>query len=343
MNVMSNIDVKGIRNVLAETIRDSTGEGAEKIAIYGLGGVLGELGWETGKSWGTLPEPEYFITKDDIAEGKTIINKPVITFEEAHELCKKYLIVVYGTSLENQTALLEAIQNDPIEGATVRTMEEVIYRKNADKILAVYDLLEDDFSKATYANILMFRMGKEEQNQEFIRPSTTQYFDFPIFANPFGDELFVDCGAYVGDTLEKYLMLKCGAFRKIVAFEPMDQSFSALSARVERLKKEWAIPDHKIELVHGGIGAKNYQLDLSAVQQDFSDHNLDASTFTLAGNNTTTSDGGIPVYSIDKYFSNEPVSFIKADIEGYEWLMLAGARKTIKRDKPKLALCLYHN
>jgi hypothetical protein len=36
------------------------------------------------------------------------------------------------------------------------------------------------------------------------------------------------------------------------------------------------------------------------------------------------------------------VDFIKADIEGYERYMLEGAKETLKKFAPKLAICTYH-
>ena len=36
------------------------------------------------------------------------------------------------------------------------------------------------------------------------------------------------------------------------------------------------------------------------------------------------------------------VDFIKADIEGYERHMLEGAKETLKKFAPKLAICTYH-
>ncbi|GHT48154.1 hypothetical protein FACS1894102_0550 [Spirochaetia bacterium] len=49
------------------------------------------------------------------------------------------------------------------------------------------------------------------------------------------------------------------------------------------------------------------------------------------------------IYALDDYFKEQRVSFIKADIESYELDMLHGAQNIIKRDKPLLAICIYHN
>jgi hypothetical protein len=50
----------------------------------------------------------------------------------------------------------------------------------------------------------------------------------------------------------------------------------------------------------------------------------------------------VDIYSLDDYFRDIPVTFIKADVEGYEMRCLCGAASVIKRDKPKMALCVYH-
>ena len=51
----------------------------------------------------------------------------------------------------------------------------------------------------------------------------------------------------------------------------------------------------------------------------------------------------IQVDTIDNQCAGERVTFIKMDIEGSERNALKGAVNIIKRDKPRLAICIYHS
>lgn len=46
--------------------------------------------------------------------------------------------------------------------------------------------------------------------------------------------------------------------------------------------------------------------------------------------------------SLDNLLQGRLVTFIKMDIEGSELKALMGAKETIRKYKPKLAICLYH-
>lgn len=48
------------------------------------------------------------------------------------------------------------------------------------------------------------------------------------------------------------------------------------------------------------------------------------------------------IYSIDAKIA-EKFDFLKADIESYEYQMLMGAKESIKKNRPLLAICIYHN
>jgi len=60
------------------------------------------------------------------------------------------------------------------------------------------------------------------------------------------------------------------------------------------------------------------------------------------GSNVSKGDTYIDTVSIDERFISEKVSFIKMDIEGAETEAIRGAMNIIKRDKPKLAISIYH-
>ncbi|HEU4495525.1 MAG TPA: FkbM family methyltransferase [Flavobacterium sp.] len=71
----------------------------------------------------------------------------------------------------------------------------------------------------------------------------------------------------------------------------------------------------------------------------FDENSLDGTVSDKASAGTST----IGIHKIDTVFSNnEKITYLKADIEGFEEEMLKGAEETIKRNKPKIAITSYH-
>jgi hypothetical protein len=60
------------------------------------------------------------------------------------------------------------------------------------------------------------------------------------------------------------------------------------------------------------------------------------SCITANGNST------VKALRLDDYVFEFPPTFIKLDIEGSEMNALVGAKNTILKHKPKLAVCVYH-
>ncbi len=149
----------------------------------------------------------------------------------------------------------------------------------------------------------------------------TQYFDKDLITLS-DKEVFVDCGAYDGDTILSFIdNLKSND----VCFHVY--AFEADSGNIEKLKSN--IKDlMNVEIIPKGVYDKPGTLFF----------NNDGTT------GAHVSDGGekIEVTSIDEVVKDNNVTFIKMDIEGSELKALKGAEKTIKRCRPKLAICVYH-
>lgn len=163
-----------------------------------------------------------------------------------------------------------------------------------------------------------------------------QYFCLPHFLHT--EDYFVDAGAYVGDTSEKFIWANNGMFQHIHLFEPGKEQFHALECRMKRLIAEWAIDPGKISMINAGLSDQNGRAQFT------SSINLAATTIRQDVVFSDEESSCTPLWSLDSYMEQftTPVTFLKADIEGMEILMLKGARKTIRQYKPKLAISVYH-
>lgn len=185
------------------------------------------------------------------------------------------------------------------------------------KIKILKDMLEDDLSRELIDLIVIRRKNKCLFYGD-IR-SKNQYFpkDIFVFSN---SEVMIDGGAYTGDTVEAFKKFTGDSYKKIFAFEPDHTNYKVLCKNVKN--------DPQITCLNVGLWDENTFLR-------FSDFETESSV--------VSSDGAseVEVRTIDSSV-NEKVTFIKMDIEGAERKALEGAKNVILRDKPKLAICIYH-
>ncbi len=194
--------------------------------------------------------------------------------------------------------------------------------KNKKKIKLAFSLLKDKKSKKIFKEITRFRLTFDQSIFGKIKDNDNEYFDKKIIKlSP--KEIFLDGGAYDGDTIKTFIRESKNVFIKIYAFEPDDKSYIRLN---EYLNK---ISDVRITSYKAGLGKIKGKL-----------------YFTNEGNlQSKIINKGKTIIKILPIDSLKEVAFtyIKLDIEGYEKEALMGAKKIIKKYKPKLAICPYHN
>lgn len=198
--------------------------------------------------------------------------------------------------------------------------EKIFHQNHLQELKKVYDYLEDDRSKLVFENILKFRISSRWENLKAASGADnlkTQYFVPELrFSN---HEVIVDCGAYIGDTAKKFYAAVPGCI--VIGLEPDDQNYKQLS-----------------QIRGDGLKAYPYGAWSEDTTLSFSDDGGG----TTGG---TVSDAGnvkIEVRALDHLPECQPATYIKMDIEGAELEALKGAADIIKNNKPKLAICLYH-
>ncbi len=193
------------------------------------------------------------------------------------------------------------------------------------------DVLGDERSKEVLRAILMSMLTGDRRFCEAVYEKD-QYFCLPQFCGS-ANEIYIDAGAFVGDSLERFMWAHNGVFQSLYAFEPGLRQFIALRARVARLKAEWALNGESIVLMNAGLGEHN------ARSQICSGGSL---TSLAIGDSPDAETQPVTVLSLDNFLKGQSITFLKADVEGMEMALLKGARSTIQRDKPKISICVYH-
>jgi FkbM family methyltransferase len=184
-----------------------------------------------------------------------------------------------------------------------------------------YNRLADRRSKDSYVAYLL---SKTHQDMKFLPPvfDKTQYFPSDIIKLS-ENEYYMDCGAFVGDTIEDFLKVSGGKYGKIWAAEPDRNNYKKLTAYLSEKK----LTD--IEVFNKGIYSHSGKLPF-------------VESANMLSMIDEKSDNYIEVDTIDHIIAGEPVTYIKFDIEGAELEALKGAEQTIRKCKPVLGISIYH-
>jgi FkbM family methyltransferase len=200
---------------------------------------------------------------------------------------------------------------------------------NKDKIAEVRSLLADEKSRFVYDKIVEKTKYNIDDHIDICDDIYDHYFSDGIFE--YGDnEVFVDGGAFVGeDTIRLYHKIG-DKLKRSYCFEP--DTANAVKA-TKNLRKLFG-NDEKFRIMPQGLFDKNTDLG-------FTSYGTHSSVFSYLRN--ITDGDSVPAVRLDDVDTgDDKITLIKMDIEGAEIPALRGAENIIRRDKPKLAICIYH-
>jgi FkbM family methyltransferase len=169
---------------------------------------------------------------------------------------------------------------------------------------------------------------------DLAEPQPDQYFPSDLLTlRP--NEVFVDCGAFDGDTLRE-LVARCPGFASVDAFEPDATNFAALERCVatlgqcgDRVRLHRAATGRRCGTRRfAGCGPAGALVDAPA---------------QVAIGGPAAHEGCVACVSLDDVLGDVPVTFIKMDIEGAEADALRGAERLLRGRRPVVAVSAYHH
>lgn len=194
---------------------------------------------------------------------------------------------------------------------------------NIKDIVWLYQILEDYTSKFLLYSIINNWVNYDFQTLNLFTASKFKhYFDLDLIPN-LKDEVFVDIGAYIGDSVLDFIeSYGLDSYKKIYCYEITADIFNQLKSNLQ--------PYPNITFINKAVKDKNGKI--------FIKENVDDSS-----SNSTCQNGqfAIDAVCLDDDIE-EKISLIKMDIEGDEFLALQGAKNHIAKNCPKLLISIYH-
>lgn len=297
-----------------------------------------------------------------------IDNLKIINIADIKEIESEYDLIVITSS--NIHAISDILQAYNIQNYTyihteafkwlVNFIDDVIYFEHSSNMKISEDFIKNNsamFEKARsvfesakdrelYDLAIKSRCNKEsfDKLSEYIIRNfnlvNTQYFEF---INKDAIKVVFDCGAYDGATVVKFLNNFAKA-EKVYAFEPLYKIFARkpFSTTIHNSDKiemfEYALWDCKktFQFKNQNGGSRIDFLvnpdPLNNSKKKFKD--IETEVFH-----------SVQTISIDEFMQENNINeldFAKFDIEGAELCALKGAKNSLIKHRPQLAVCLYH-
>lgn len=195
--------------------------------------------------------------------------------------------------------------------------------QQAEQVLLAAELWEDEASRAEYVAQIRLRTVGDPSGLSRPPGKESYFLDGVFDLQP--EDVFVDCGAFDGDTIRD-VIARQPRFGTVEAVEADTHSFARLAGYMASIDPAFR---SRIRLHHCAVGAHRGRVR-------FEDSGKVDSKVCDTGATV------VDLVPIDAMFASKQVSMIKMDIEGGEFNALLGARKVIQRDRPILAICVYH-
>ena len=284
--------------------------------------------------------------------GKKFADGLIVQSFEAAIKNKKNFCVVISCSINNAleiNAFIKSFDEEiPVYNLSnpFKVENDLLELDNYELQKKVYgncDLLEDKESRAVYIDTINWKLtGNMFEMQKYDCGDGTFTFFDSEFVHVDKKTVYVDVGAYTGDSIASFLMFSGGKYKKIIGFEADEGNFRALNdfikfGKIKNIESYnatlWDREEEK--LLYTTSSNENIHYDcpnLFESADKIADKNMLASIYDKGDLKAET----VHVNTLDNVLKNEIPSIIKINAMAADYNILLGGGSIIKKYKPCL-------
>ncbi|MCW8093350.1 FkbM family methyltransferase [Alteromonas sp. ASW11-130] len=190
----------------------------------------------------------------------------------------------------------------------------------ADSCNHLVSILADDQSREVVRSLLSYRATLDKTYIDRINTSPQYFCELPAHIDYSN---FYDIGAFTGDTLDALDQNNITP-KQMVCFEPDENNFEVLERKYSSAK---------VSLQNVAVGNEEGVIRFEPTTLGYSSKVADSGSVT------------VKQIMLDKFCGGDiaPPTFLKIDVEGSDLDVLKGAINVISRQRPTIAVSIYHN
>ncbi len=307
---------------------DYLAETDKKIVLYGMGdgaekirAVLDSIGVAV----------DDIMASDEFVRGHSFMGIRVKKLSEIEEFYGDSFIILvcFGTQLPDVMDRIYAMAekhelyapNVPVVGDGLFTLDYA--REHYKELKTVYDMLADEQSKLVFENVIRYKLSGDIMLLKQCETPREEMYDLLKVG---AEEIYVDLGAYNGDTLVEFLNETSMRFRKLYAMEPDHKNYEKLKRRL------YMIGSGLLEAYNCGAWDSETTMMFS----------MRAGRSSKVDSGTVKRGREVRMMSVDHMLQGGEATIIKYDVEGSEQQAINGSRQTMQSFRPRLNVALYH-
>lgn len=253
---------------------------------------------------------------------------PVYSLLEIQKKFSKFNVVFGHAKYELKKGIAERCKN--IQGVfcipnvcygQYQKMEKVFFENHAERYYENFNLFNDCTSKKCMIAYLKCKLSENVDYIIEVHNGSMNYFENPVYTVG-KNEVYVDIGAYTGDSLDLFLRTTGNNYKRIYAYEPESKSYDLLKEYVGKKKLKNIVLEQK------GTWNKKERLF-------FNDTEESSGIGSLLSDNMTCL---IDVDALDNMLLDEDVTLVKINFLAGVRETVEGMKKLMVRSKPKLVI-----